>query len=59
MNDRTFAFVAFALLLIAAYLLYADWWRQGELDHIGNRLDDLEQKAKARARKPTPPTEAT
>lgn len=53
MNDR----LALTFLLVAvAALCYLEWWRQGELQFLSERVDELEQ---ARQRRRKPPTEAT
>lgn len=47
-GDNGSSFVMFALVLCVAALLYLDWWRQGELQLLSDRLDSLERSTKAR-----------
>lgn len=47
MNDRLA--LTFLLVTVAA-LCYLEWWRQGELQFLSERVDELEKKRRQRTR---------
>lgn len=49
MGDRSGQLVLSFLLCAVAALCYLEWWRQGELQFLNERVDELESKRRQRA----------
>lgn len=56
MNARALTFTVGCLLVVAGVLVYLEWWRQGELEYLSDRVASLEEHRRQRAtRQPRKP----
>lgn len=53
MSDRADTLALFGLLLVVAALLVLDWWREGQLEDLATRVDELETRRRRAKPKPT------